>query len=177
MVSRDASFAVNPQAHVDAEFIPRAGAAGFQLSNPSALDMSAVVASLELFNETSMLDLRRKSQSLTKYLEQWLDETLAELPNEKTFTIITPRDPEARGAQLSIRLKPGLLDPVLAHLEHNGVIVDERKPDVIRVAPTPLYNTYTDVWKFTRVFREALLNANVDPKTPENLKGMGLQVG
>jgi kynureninase len=177
MVSRIASFAVNPQAYLGIEFVPRAGAAGFQLSNPSALDMSAVVASLELFNETSMLELSRKSQSLTKYLEQRLDETITKLPDEKNFTIITPRDPEARGAQLSIRLKPGLLDPVLAHLEHNGVVVDERKPDVIRVAPTPLYNTYTDVWKFTRVFQEALLKASVDPKTSGNLTGMEPQVG
>ena len=132
---------------------------------------------MELFNEASMQELRRKSQSLTKYLEQLLDEILTMLPNEKAFTIITPRDPQARGAQLSIRLKPGLLDPVLAHLEHNGVIVDERKPDVIRVAPTPLYNTYTDVWKFARVFQEDLLKANVDPKISENLTGMEPRVG
>jgi kynureninase len=161
----------------DTEFVPRVGAAGFQLSNPSALDMSAVVASLELFNETSMQALRRKSHSLTNYLEQLLDEMLTVLPEQKNFAIITPRDPAARGAQLSIRLKPGLLDSVLAHLEHNGVIVDERKPDVIRVAPTPLYNTFTDVWKFVSVFREALLHAHADPKTSESLTGMEPQVG
>lgn len=139
--------------------------------------MSAVVGSLELFNETSMQELRRKSLSLTKYLEQLLDELITMLPSEKTFTIITPRDPKARGAQLSIRLMPGLLDSVLAHLEHNGAIVDERKPDVIRVAPTPLYNTYTDVWRFFRVFKEALMKENVDPKLSEQWTGMEPQVG
>jgi kynureninase len=139
--------------------------------------MSAVVASLELFNETSMQELRKKSQSLTRYLEQLLDDILTTLPNEKTFTIITPRDAAARGAQLSIRLQQGLLESVLAHLEHNGVIVDERKPDVIRVAPTPLYNTYTDVWRFVQVFREALLKAHAYPKTSGDSTGMEPQVG
>lgn len=139
--------------------------------------MSAAVASLELFNETSMQELRRKSQSLTRYLEQRLEEMLTTLPNEKIFTIITPRDPEARGAQLSIRLEPDLLDSVLAHLERNGVIVDERKPDVIRVAPTPLYNTYTDVWKFVQVLQEALLTAQTHPRKPDNITGMEPQVG
>jgi kynureninase len=157
------------------EFVPRPGAAGFQLSNPSALDMSAVVASLELFNETSMHDLRQKSLSLTAYLEQLLDKTLTTLPKEKTFTTITPREPEARGAQLSIRLKPGLLDSVLAHLEHDGVIVDERKPDVIRVAPTPLYNTYTEVWRFIEIFKESLLNADTSSNTHDST-GMEPQV-
>lgn len=176
MVCPIASFVIH-YAYVDIDFVPRAGAAGFQLSNPSALDMSAVVASLELFNETSMQELRKKSQSLTRYLEQLLDEILTTLPNEKTFTIITPRDPAARGAQLSIRLRQGLLESVLAHLEHNGVIVDERKPDVIRVAPTPLYNTYTDVWKFVHVFQEALLKAHAYPKTSGDFTGMEPQVG
>lgn len=163
-------------AHMDPEFVPRPGAAGFQLSNPSALDMSVVVASLELFNETSMQALRKKSLSLTAYLEQLLDGMLTTLSKKKAFTIITPRDPQARGAQLSIRLATGLLDSVLAHLEHNGVIVDERKPDVIRVAPTPLYNTYTDVWRFIQIFKEALLNAHPGPQT-QDLTGMEPQLG
>jgi kynureninase len=139
--------------------------------------MSVVVASLKLFNETSMQELRKKSQALTRYLERLLDNLLTTLPNEKTFTIITPRDPAARGAQLSIRLQQGLLESVLAHLEHNGVIVDERKPDVIRVAPTPLYNTYTDVWNFVQVFQEALLNAHANPNTSEDFTGMEPQIG
>ncbi|KAK5094784.1 Kynureninase (L-kynurenine hydrolase) [Lithohypha guttulata] len=136
------------------DFVPRPGAAGFQLSNPSALDLSAVVASLSIFKETGMEALRMKSLTLTAYLEQLL--TAEELVSASPpYSIITPRDQSARGAQLSIRLEPGMLDTVLECLEEDGVVVDERKPDVIRVAPTPLYNTFHDVYQFCRVFRRA----------------------
>jgi kynureninase len=137
--------------------VPRPGAAGFQLSNPSALDLAAVVASLQIFNETSMKELREKSVRLTTYLEQLLDAMLLRRPGD--FDIITPRNSTERGAQLSIRLAPGLLDHVLEHLEHHGVVVDERKPDVIRVAPTPLYNSFMDVFQFGEVLESALSKA------------------
>lgn len=136
------------------KFVPRPGAAGFQLSNPSALDLSAVVASLRIFNEVGMDALRARSMRLTAYLEYLLtaEELIGHSP---AYRIISPHDPEARGAQLSVRLEPGLLDTVLQCLEEDGIIVDERKPDVIRVAPTPLYNTFTDVYHFCRAFRKA----------------------
>jgi kynureninase len=140
------------------EFVPRPGAAGYQVSNPSALDLSAVVASLEVFGQTSMSELRRKSESLTKYLEKLLLES-PESKHKRPFTILTSSNADERGAQLSLRLEPGLLDSVLRSLEENGVIVDERKPDVIRVAPAPLYNTYLDVWNFVQVFFEACQRA------------------
>lgn len=140
-----------------AEFIPRPGAAGYQLSNPSALDLSAVVASLQIFNETSMKDLRQRSIRLTNYLEQLLDLLRQNMPG--SFEVITPRNSQERGAQISIRLAPGLLDHVLEILEGEGVIIDERKPDVIRVAPAPLYNTFMDVWQFCRVLERALIKA------------------
>lgn len=136
------------------EFVPQPGAAGYQLSNPSVLDMNAVVASLELFNRTTMTDIRRRSLALTGYLEDLL---LAS--PEKPFTIITPSNPAERGAQLSLRLKPGLLDSVLHALEEHAIVVDERKPDVIRVAPAPLYNTYAEVWEFCQVFLRACAEA------------------
>jgi len=99
--------------------------------------------------------LRQKSLRLTAYLEQLL--TAEELVGSSPpYTIISPRDPVARGAQLSIRLEAGLLTTVLECLEEDGVVIDERKPDVIRVAPTPLYNSFTDVYKFCRIFRRAL---------------------
>ncbi|KAK5231343.1 Kynureninase (L-kynurenine hydrolase) [Exophiala xenobiotica] len=135
-------------------FVPRPGAKGYQLSNPSALDLAAVVASLQIFNETSMADLRQKSLRLTNYLEQLLGAVALKKP--KLFDTITPRDPSERGAQLSIRLAPGLLDGVLEHLEHAGIIVDERKPDVIRVAPAPLYNSFSDVFRFCHGLETAL---------------------
>lgn len=137
-------------------FAPMAGAAGFQVSNPSALDITALGASLEVYEMTTMDALRKKSLQLTNYLEQLL---LEGVPGEQLFGIITPSDPAQRGAQLSVRLESGLLDVVMEELERNGVVVDERRPDVIRVAPAPLYNSFTDVWEFVKVFKAALVVA------------------
>ncbi|QIW95086.1 hypothetical protein AMS68_000604 [Peltaster fructicola] len=127
------------------------GASGFQLSNPSVADLTAVRASLDVFKQTSIAALRKRSLKLTAYLEN----LLAASPVSQSFSCITPKDPEQRGAQLSLKLLPGLLDSVMEHLEANGVVVDERRPDVIRVAPAPLYNTFHDVWHFVKVFEKA----------------------
>jgi kynureninase len=135
------------------EFRPRPGAAGFQLGNPPALSIAGVLASLEIFNETSMQDIRKKSVEITKYLEDLLLQP-GENGQHIPYEIITPSDPDWRGAQLSVKLEPGMLDSVLEGLEDAGVVIDERKPDVIRVAPVPLYNSYTDVWEFSRIFRQ-----------------------
>jgi kynureninase len=140
------------------DFVPRPGAGGFQLSNPSALDLSAVVASLQIFDKTSMQALRERSIRLTAYLEELLETVSKRLPGQ--FEIITPRDRHKRGAQLSIRLAPGLLDAVLKHLEQEGVVIDERKPDVIRVAPAPLYNSHADILRFCEVLQAALSQAH-----------------
>lgn len=143
------------------QFEPVPGAAGFQVSNPSVADSTAVRASLDVFKQTSMSALRGKSLELTKYLEDMLDALAAEQEKSggQCFSIITPRSPDERGAQLSVLLKPGLLDSVMESLDDAGVVVDERKPDVIRVAPAPLYNTFTDVFNFVEVFREACQKA------------------
>lgn len=136
------------------EFKPIPGAGGFQLSNPSAIDLSALCASLSVFDETSMADLRKKSVLLTAYLEYLL---LKDTTDEtRPFRIITPADPEARGAQLCLLLKPGLLQGVAEKLQNASVICDKREPGVVRVAPTPLYNTFTEVWTFVKIFRDAL---------------------
>jgi kynureninase len=136
-------------------FIPIRGAGGFQVSNPSAVDMTSVCASLELFNMTDMATIREKSLKITKYLEDLLVD-MPEYKDGKLFSIITPRDPAQRGAQLSLLLQPGLLAVVMHELEERSVVLDERKPDVIRVAPAPLYNSYEDVWLFIQAFQEAL---------------------
>ncbi|KAK5001786.1 Kynureninase (L-kynurenine hydrolase), partial [Cryomyces antarcticus] len=133
-------------------FAPIPGAGGFQLSNPSALDLTAVQASLSVFAKTSMAELREKSLKLTGYLEQLLT---ADGGGKAPYAIVTPSNPEERGAQLSIRLESGLLDAVMHILEEEGVVVDERRPDVIRVAPAPLYNSFSDVCRFVQVFRMA----------------------
>lgn len=136
------------------KFIPRPGAAGYQLSNPSALDMSSVIASLRVFEEVGINKLRERSLQLTGYLEYLL--TAESLVGTKLpYVIITPRDPAHRGAQLSILLEPGMLETVLECLKEDAVIVDERKPDVVRVAPAPLYNSFVDVYQFCRIFRRA----------------------
>jgi kynureninase len=98
--------------------------------------------------------IRSKSLLLTAYLEYLLLEETTD--DSRPFQIITPSDPEARGAQLSLLLKPGLLDRVAHNLEHAGIICDKRQPDVVRVAPVPLYNTYTEVRKFVQVLKGAL---------------------
>jgi len=135
------------------EFEPIDGAGGWQLSNPSVADMTAMRASLDVFGQTSMDGLRERSLRLTGRLEEALDGCEA----KDLFTIITPRNADERGAQLSIQLKPGLLEPVLQRLEEEGVVIDERKPDVIRVAPAPLYNTEVDIDAFVRIFSEACI--------------------
>ena len=135
-------------------FVPMPGAAGFQLSNPSVLDITSLNASLEVFKKAGgMGPLREKSLKLTAYLESIL---LSSPFCNAGFKIITPSDPEQRGAQLSLRLDSGLLEVVVMELEERFVVVDERKPDVIRVAPAPLYNTFKDVYEFRRALDEAL---------------------
>jgi kynureninase len=139
------------------EFRPIPGAGGFQVSNPSVIDLTCLCASLSVFNETSMQDLRQKALKLTGYLQYLLltDGSSAQ-EVERPFRIITPLDPAQRGTQLSLLLNPGLLEKVASNLEDAGIVVDQRKPDVIRVAPVPLYNTFSDVWKFVGVFKKAV---------------------
>ncbi|KAF2760945.1 kynureninase [Pseudovirgaria hyperparasitica] len=145
-------FRMEPQFH------PRAGAAGYQLSNPSALDISSVMASLSVFNETSMPELRSKSLKVTKFLEDLLVHRpcRTDRSDANAYEIITPMNPAERGAQISVKVKPGFLDTVMEVLEAEGVVVDERQPDVVRVAPAPLYNNHRDVWDFHVAFEKAL---------------------
>ncbi|RKF75242.1 Kynureninase 2 [Golovinomyces cichoracearum] len=152
--------------NMDNQFSPIPGAAGFQLSNPSILDITSVEASVEVFGqicnwenkdqaiEKGIEVLREKSVRLTKYLEAGLKNM--EMFTAQKFHIITPSDPEQRGAQLSLKLELGLLKLVMTELEERGVLVDSRNPDVIRVAPAPLYNTFEDCWHFILALGEAL---------------------
>ncbi|KFY93008.1 hypothetical protein V498_04625 [Pseudogymnoascus sp. VKM F-4517 (FW-2822)] len=147
------------------DFSPIPGAGGFQVSNPSTSDLTTVCASLEVFNLTTISALRAKSLKLTAYLEELL---LALQKKSGGFKIITPSNPEERGAQLSVQLDEGLLGVVMRELEAGGVIVDERMPDVIRVAPAPIYNNAMDVWKFLGVFDRALGVARGEKKNGGN---------
>ncbi len=131
--------------HLEPEFVPREGADGWQVSNPPILAMAPLRASLELFDDAGMAALRAKSIVLTGYLE-WL---LTQVPG-KPFEIITPSDPEARGSQLSLRVLDRPKERFRA-LQEAGVVGDFREPDVIRLAPVPLYNTFHEVWRAARV--------------------------
>ena len=128
------------------DFRPMQGAEGWQLSNPPILALAALRASMEIFAEAGMQTLRSKSESLTGYLEFLLDQRKS--PN---FSIITPREPARRGAQLSIRL-PNHGRAVCDRLTAEGVIGDWREPDTFRVAPVPLYNSFSDVYQFVQRF-------------------------
>lgn len=143
-------------------FEPIPGAAGFQVSNPSMADLTAVRASLDVFKQVPMEKLRARSLRLTAYLEQLLDGLTdeQERSGRRCFDVITPRNAEERGVQLSVRLHPGLLDVVVEVLEEYGVVIDERRPDVVRVAPTPLYNSFLDCFNFVEVFRLACQRAS-----------------
>jgi len=145
-------------------FEPVNGAAGFQLSNPSILDITSLTASLEVFELVGgMSAVRAKSRRMTAFLESCLSVMSDEA--QKLFRCITPSDPDQRGAQLSLLLDDRLLGPTMAALEEHGVIVDERKPNVVRVAPAPLYNTYQDCLDFVEIFESAILAAQ---KTKES---------
>ena len=143
------------QMRVIREFIPREGAEGWQLSNPPILAAAPLVASLAIFEEAGMEALRAKSIALTSYLEFLIDGVVASAGKREQIEIITPRSPEARGAQLSVRVRGGARD-LFDALERRGVIGDFRDPDVIRLAPAPLYNSFYDAWRCARALAECL---------------------
>ena len=125
------------------------GAEGFQISNAPILSMAALNASFDVFADAGFDRLRTKSLAMTAFMESLVDE----LPN---ITVLTPRDPAQRGAQLSLQAK-GLNGEKLQTLLHErGVCVDFRRPDVIRAAPVPLYTRYDDVVRFVAILQECL---------------------
>ncbi len=133
------------------EFDQLPGAEGWQLSNPPILSMAAIKASLDLFNEVGFEKLIKKSKKLTSYFEFLLKQL-----GDDVISIITPSNPEERGCQLSIQVKNA--DKTLHDkLTKAGVISDWREPDVIRCAPTPLYNTFEDVYQLVEKLK-AILN-------------------
>jgi kynureninase len=127
---------------MEPEFKPMPTAEAWQLSNPPIFQMAALRASMELFDKATMPALRKKSEELTGYMESLIDE----LP--KGFcSIVTPRDPAQRGAQLSIQVR-GNPREISQKLLEAGIVADAREPDIIRAAPAPLYCTKEDVKKF-----------------------------
>ena len=135
-------------------FKPIAGAEGWQLSNAPVFNMAAHRASLDLFREAGMDALRAKSLELTGYLEFILSE-LSTANNGARFEVITPADPNQRGCQLSV-LVHGVGRELFDALTRRGVVVDWREPNVIRMAPVPLYNSFEDLYRFGVILSECL---------------------
>jgi kynureninase len=133
------------------EFMPTHGADGWQLSNPPILALAPLRVSLQIFRRAGIDRLREKSLQLTGYLE-WLVQTqLADV-----LQVVTPAEPERRGAQLSIRVSGGRERgrALFEHLMVHGIIGDWREPDVIRISPAPLYNRFADCLAFAEAVRE-----------------------
>ena len=136
-------------------FDPMEGAEGWQLSNAPVLAMAAHLASLEIFSNAGMENIASKRDKLTGYLE-FIIETISKTHESIcTFTVITPKDVRQRGAQLSI-LVEGKGKDLFNELTHLGVISDWREPNVIRVAPAPLYNSFEDCFRFGQCLEAAI---------------------
>jgi kynureninase len=132
------------------EFSPIKSAEGWQLSNPPIFQLASLRASLEIFHEAGMKNLVAKSKKLTDYLEF----LLGQIETDR-IEVITPNDSNQRGCQLSIRVKNA--DKNLFNgISNRGVFADWREPDVIRVAPVPLYNSFTDCWRFVEILKDCL---------------------
>lgn len=166
-----------------ANYAPLPGAAGWQFSNPSVLDVVALLSSLQVFQEASRVlpralaggqissrgpilgALREKSMDLTGYLELLLTSnpyyrapsSFPPASDSPAFTIITPLDPSRRGCQLSLLFHPvESMDWIFDRLRERGVLGDERRPGVIRLSPVPLYNSWSDVLQAAQALEEAI---------------------
>ncbi len=127
------------------DFQPIPSVESWQLSNPPILQLAALKASLDIFDEAGIKSLRKKSENLTGYAEFLINKK-----NNGSINIITPKNPEERGCQLSLQaLNNG--KELHKKLFEKGVICDWREPDVIRIAPVPLYNTFEDISKFVEI--------------------------
>jgi kynureninase len=137
-------------------FIPMPGAEGWQLSNAPVLGMAAHLASLELFHEAGMERIGRKRDVLTAFLEFIIQDVSERNKERCTFEIITPSEITKRGAQLSI-LVHGQGKSLFDKLSDEGVIADWREPNVIRIAPAPLYNSFEDCYWFGKLLEKSIL--------------------
>lgn len=129
---------------------PISGAEGWQLSNPPIFQLAALRASMALFDRAGMPALRKKSELLTGYLEYLLES----LPDD-LCRVITPKEASERGCQLSVRVRGNKRD-LVNRLKERGAICDFREPDIMRVAPAPLYNSFVDVWRFCEALADVL---------------------
>ncbi|MBQ48113.1 MAG: kynureninase [Zetaproteobacteria bacterium] len=142
--NKEKRFAMGPN------FEAIGGVESWQLSNPPIFQLASAQASLELFAQAGIENLRKKSLLLTGFLEFLMEK----IPHSR-YEIITPKNPIERGAQLSIKVH-GSATALLDKLDEKGIICDFREPDIIRVAPAPLYNSFSEVFLFAEILRETL---------------------
>jgi kynureninase len=145
---------------MESGFKPIPGAEGWQISNAPVFNMAAHLASLDLFEQAGMESLRQKSIALTGFAEfliEDINEALRSRGDHRLLEIITPRQPEERGAQLSI-VAHGRGKDFFTRMLENGIIADWREPNVIRIAPVPLYNSYLDVYGLYETMRNLLVS-------------------
>jgi kynureninase len=138
---------------MEREFAPLRGAAGWQLSNPPILSLAPLAASLALFEDAGLPRLRRKSEKLTSYLAHLLDAELGE-----RVRILTPPTPKRRGCQIALQLDPAPQRTArfAERLRAAGVVADWREPNVLRLAPVPLYNRFRDVYDAVQALKRTL---------------------
>lgn len=139
---------------MEPNFKPIHSAESWQLSNAPVLGMAAHLASLAIFNEVGMKAISKKREDLTAYLEFVIGEISAS-SEHTSFEVITPKNPNERGSQLSI-LAHGQGKPLFDAITKEGVIADWREPNVIRIAPVPLYNSYEDCYRFGEILKNAI---------------------
>jgi kynureninase len=141
------------------EIDPAHGAAGWRISTTPMLSFAPIAASLAIVDRIGMPALRERSVALTAYLEAAIDGLASDVE------LVTPRDPTRRGAQLSLRVARA------AHrqraLEAHGVVGDFREPDIVRLAPVPLYNTFHDAWRAARALADTTATDDPAPRSPE----------
>ena len=138
----------NTRFEMGPDFDPIQTAEGWQISNAPVMGMAPLLAAMEIFDEAGMAAIRLKSEKLTGFLEYLIAENLP------AVAIITPEKPEERGCQLSL-VAPGGKN-TFENISKKGVVCDWRKPDVIRVAPHPLFNRYTEVYDFVELLEQSL---------------------
>lgn len=136
-------------------FNPMRGAEGWQLSNAPILGMAAHMASLDIFDEAGMDRIGKKRDEMTAYLESVIEDVSAKNSDRCQLEIITPKDKSKRGAQLSI-VAHGQGRELFDALTEQGVIADWREPNVIRIAPAPLYNSFEDCFRFGQYLENAI---------------------
>lgn len=145
---KDRRFKMEPQ------FLPESGANGWQISNLPVLTLAPYLASVEMFAEVGMDALIEKRDKITSYLEFILQEIDKEV--DSTFEVITPSEPKERASQLSVFLH-GEGRSLFDYLMKNGVITDWREPNVIRLAPVPLYCSFEDMYDFGQILKQGIL--------------------